>query len=341
MTKITYETHVQTGTLLNANECPRNLGETVQREIAELIPQIAFNRYPDNSQKELLEAYAGVMQVSPGSVLAGNGSDQILGYLITSFLSEGKKLYTLDPDFSMYDYYAGNRGASVVKYPIDIDGEFRTEDFIAYGKKAGADLVMFSNPNNPSGICLDTEQLCAVIEAFADIPVVIDEAYVEFADQESAIALLGRYRNLYVTRTLSKAFGLAGLRVGFLVTDEANMEPLRKGYVPYALNTFSMKAACVVLSHAQEILAYAGQIKAERKKLYERVCTLTCVQMRPSQANFLYGTSPHKAQLLSKMAEKGIVIRNYAGKDAFRITIGTPAENETVWNVLKALEEEV
>ncbi|MBR3358007.1 MAG: histidinol-phosphate transaminase [Solobacterium sp.] len=337
--KFKYETHVQTGTLLNANERSLPLEETLREEIAAALKEVAFNRYPDSSQTELRSAYAEVIGVDPGQLIAGNGSDQILGYLIGTFLGPGKKLMTLDPDFSMYDYYASSYGASVIKYPIDLTQDFSVRAFIAWMKEQNGDMILFSNPNNPSGICLDPDAVREILNAFTEIPVVIDEAYIEFADTESSAGMVNEYPNLYVTRTLSKAFGLAGIRTGFLVTSVNNAEPLREGYVPYALNTLSMKTASIVLSHAEELLQYAENVKKERRKLYEKAAALKCLKFYPSQANFLYGESAHKQRLLEEFAKAGIVIRDYRGKDAFRITIGTEEENRAVWEVLQTVEE--
>jgi histidinol-phosphate aminotransferase len=337
--KYKYKTHVQTGTLLNANERSLPLSETLREEIAACLKDAAFNRYPDSSQTELRSAYAEVIGVNADQLIAGNGSDQILGYLIGTFLGPGKTLMTLDPDFSMYDYYASSYGASVIKYPIDLTQDFTVGEFAAWAKEQGGDMILFSNPNNPSGICLDHDEIREILNAFPQIPVVIDEAYIEFADVKSCADIVNDYPNLYVTRTLSKAFGLAGIRTGFLVTSEANAAPLREGYVPYALNTLSMKTASVVLQHADELLEYAEAVKTERRKLYEKAAALKCLKLFPSQANFLYGESEHKQQLLDKFAKAGIVIRDYRGKNAFRITIGTEEENEAVWKVLQTVEE--
>ena len=205
----TYETMKQEGILLNANENPRPLPEAVMAEILEAIRDLPLNRYPDTDETELLQAYGKWTGLVEEMLLAGNGSDQMLGYLIGTFLGRDKILYTFDPDFSMYDYYAGSYEAKVRKFDINEDGSLDIDAFIEEGRKNNADLVIFSNPNNPSGHCLSLSECEKITAAFAPLPVVIDEAYIEFADEESAVQLLDRYDNLYVTRTLSKAFGLA------------------------------------------------------------------------------------------------------------------------------------
>lgn len=338
MKKPVYETHVQKGLLLNANENSQNLPASVLNEIKESVDSILFNRYPDAAETELLEAYAQAMGLDASMLLAGNGSDQMLGYIIGYYLEEGKTLYTFDPDFSMYEYYAGNYGACVKKFEISEEKPFDTDGFIQHGKELSADMVMFSNPNNPSGICLPIETIERIVQAFSNIPVIIDEAYFEFAEETSSIGLIEKYDNLYVTRTLSKAFGLAGLRVGFLIGNAKNMAELKKSFVPYALNSFSMKAACIVLRHKAYMEQYVETVRQERKRMIDAVSSFEKIQLFNSQTNFLYGKTNNKEKLLDLFAKQEIVIRNYAGSDAFRITIGTKEENDRVIEVLRQFE---
>ncbi len=335
-----YETAVQEGILLNANERSQPLPESFLKEAADALLDLSLNRYPDNDQTELLRAYAGVAGTDEEMLLAGNGSDQILGYLIGTFLSRGKVLYTFDPDFSMYDYYAGTYEASVRKFDINEDGSLDISEFIAAGRKEKAAMVLFSNPNNPSGHCLSIGEIESIVSSFADIPVVIDEAYIEFADEESAVSLLDRYSNLYVTRTLSKAYGLAGLRVGFLISSKENMKKLKAAYVPYTLNAFSMKAAAIALRHQDETESFIAGIRRERKKMLEALAAGRRARFIDSQTNFIYGMSSDKERLMELFEKEGIVIRDYRGSENFRITIGTADENRQVLEVLKAFEEE-
>lgn len=332
-----YTTHVQSGILLNANEGSNNLDTKIIEEIKEAMNDIAFNRYPDNDQTELLEAYGKVIGVKNENLLAGNGSDQMLGLLIGTFLSKGKKLYTFDPDFSMYDYYASCYEADVKKYPLNDDGTLDVDGFIENGKDVS--LVMFSRPNNPSGYCLNQEEIKKVLNGFQDIPVVVDEAYIEFAKEDSAIQLLNEYNNLYVTRTLSKAYGVAGIRVGFLISNEENMKVMKSGSVAYALNSVTMKIGTIILKYADAFQKQAKIISQKRDAMYEKVKNLNKITFYPSQGNFLHGKTDNKEKLLKMFEEKNIVIRNYKD-DTFRITIGNDDENQAVLEVLKKYEEE-
>jgi histidinol-phosphate aminotransferase len=339
----TIETYVPArtdGILLNANENSNPLSTVVKEKIAEAVSSLALNRYPDSDQKELLAAYAGLTGVSPDQLLAGNGSDQMLGYMIGTFLGKGKTLCTLSPDFSMYDYYASSYEADVVKFRMAEDGTFNTEDFIAFAKENKAGMILFSNPNNPTGHCLPPEEIEKIASACNDIPVVVDEAYIDFADTQSSLGLINEYPNLYLTRTLSKAYGLAALRTGFLISSEENMKPLKQSFVPYALNSVSMKIASTVLQYAEEYRAQIEKIKSERQRMYEIIKDIPGLKIFSSEANFLYGRSDEKEKLLSVLNEKNITIRDYSNTPYFRITIGTEEENELVLSALKQFGEE-
>lgn len=326
------------GITLNANELYCNLSASLRKEIMETVGEIDFNRYPDETSSELIEAYAGVMDLSSDQILAGNGSDEMLGLMIGYFLGHGKKMMTLQPDFSMYDYYASMHEVSMVKFATAEDGSFNVEEFIEQGREQNVDMIMFSNPNNPTGFALDKLDLCKIVEAFPKIPVLIDEAYGEFAE-ETMLDQLETYPNLYVTRTLSKAFGLAGARIGFLMSCAANIQELKPYLVPYNLSTLAQKTGCVILSHAQEFQELITEIKKERRRVFERVKKLRVITFYPSSANYLYGRSTHKQRLLDLLEEAGILIRIY-GDDTLRITIGSMEENDQVLAVLEAFDKE-
>jgi histidinol-phosphate aminotransferase len=335
-----YTAQEQSGILLNANESTLNLSEEIKKEISEAVLSIDYNRYPDNSQKEILDAYAKVMDLQPEQLLAGNGSDEMLGLLIGTFLGKGKSLYTFDPDFSMYNYYASAYEAAVETYDLPFDGTLDLDGFIKHGKEKNVSLVMFSNPNNPTGTCLNIDDVKKLVEAFAPVPVVVDEAYFEFSKEVSALSLLDQYDNLYVTRTLSKAYCIAGVRLGFLVSCLKNMNVIRPMAVPYSLNRVSMEIGVIVLRHAAEIQKQIALTKKRRDEMYQQVKDFKNLYFYPSQANFLHGSCEHKDVLLDLFEKENIVIRNYQGKNTFRITIGSEEENQKVLQVLKQYEEE-
>lgn len=322
--------------MLNANELYQNVNEFILQEIMKELSTIAYNRYPDERSIELIEAYARVYQLPTEQILAGNGSDEMLGLLIGCFLGKGKTLYTLLPDFSMYNYYAGMYDSHLYAYPCERSGTFDIEAFIEKGREQNVDMVLFSNPNNPTGHFLTNHEIIEIVEAFPTIPVIIDEAYGEFAS-ESMMTCLNEYDNLYVTRTLSKAYGLAGARLGFLMSNEHNIMRLSKYMVPYNISSITQKIGTVVLRHADTYLPLIHEIKTARDSLYKLVSCMERITFYPSQANYLFGRCEGKQELLDQFCEEGIVIRNYKD-DSFRITIGSKEENKRVYAVLQKFE---
>lgn len=356
----TYQAHKQTGLLLNANEASENLSEELVSELQAMLPDILFNRYPEDACTELKKQYGKQMGLPENMIICGNGSDQMLQLLITSFLSEGKTLFTLSPDFSMYDFYVSAIGGNVKRYPLLSpqislnETVFDVDDFIHKARESGADLVMFSNPNNPTGLMISPEEVSRIAKALAPVPVVLDEAYMEFGE-DSALDLLNtpEHENLYITRTLSKAFSLAGLRVGFLISSPENIAALDPKRPVYNLNSFSSAAACRVLAHADEFAEKTRKVIGERKRLIDRISQMNHLTCTDSKGNFIPVSICHDSfeirkdlveQLVNAFDEQGITIRNYPGRDYLRITVGLEDENNRTIQILedfnRMLEEE-
>ncbi len=331
-----YKVHQQSGILLNANEASYSLDADILEEIRNNLGTISLNRYPDTTCKKLHESYASLMGVDASWVLSGNGSDQMIGFLVQKFLGKGKKLYTLAPDFSMYDYYAQAYGSKVLKFQTFEDGSFSIDSFIDFGKENEVNMILFSNPNNPTGYVVSKEEMIQIASSFCDIPVVFDEAYMEFAD-ESAIDLLAAYPNVFVLRTLSKAYGLAGIRCGFMISQQ--VPSIQSSFVPYALNSITQMIGCTVLKYANRYKSRIEEIKQERDRMCKILSSYKKLVVYPSHANFIYGKSQDKKRMMELLAEEDIVIRNY-DNECFRITVSNQEENELVLQVLKRFEEE-
>lgn len=327
----TYDVKQTAGILLNANESPYPLPASLREAIKAGIDAIAFHRYPDDSAASLRRAYGSYLHADADQILFGNGSDEMIGFLIGNVIQPGKRVYTLCPDFSMYDYYTAVHGGVIISYPCDGDQEFSLSDFIAYGKQHEVDMILFSNPNNPTGRWLTNEDIHQILEAFPAIPVIVDEAYGEFAPS-SVVCDLDRYDNLIVLRTLSKAFGIAAVRCGCMITNAKAMKQLRPHKVPYNVNSLTQMIAELILSHCEHMEQNVREIIAQRELLYESLRKLSTQDFKifPSQANFLYGKTTRKQELLEALHKRDIHIRDYTDSDAFRITIGTPDENNRI-----------
>ena len=340
MGSYSYQSHAQKGILLNANESPYKPAPAILKEIQENITTLDLNRYPDNTYWKLREEYSKLHGLRPEQVLVGNGSDQMLGLFIGNLLGEKKIALSFSKDFSMYDYYISLYGGELVKYPIDPEVPFDLQDWIQTIETIDPDLILFSNPNNPTGLFLEKESIQKILEAFPERKILVDEAYVEFAP-ESALSLIDRYPNLYVTRTLSKAFGLAGIRLGFLLSDPKNIEWLQQRTVPYSVNRLSEFVALSALKHVDQIEPIWKEIIDRRDCFLEFGKRLQKTTLYPSQANFILFRSKQLQAILRKMNERGIQIRVFPNEDYARITIGSEQEMELAKEVFLEVEREI
>lgn len=334
----TYQVIQEEGIRLNANESPFPISDTCLQEVIEAVKTIEFHRYPDDSHQQLKEAYAKYLGLHSEQLIMGNGSDEMIGLIIATQINENDCVYTMEPDFSMYDYYTSLHGGHMVKYEYPLNSEFNVNDFIENGKKANAKLVIFSNPNNPSGQCISETDIKTIIEAFHDCYVVIDEAYGEFNDF-SMLPYLNEYENLIVLRTMSKAFGMAAIRCGCMAACSTTISKLLPYKVPYNINTMTQMCAVILLKHAQQMKQNIELIKKERDAMLQELkeADLSDIIIYPSKANYLYGSSVHKQKLLDAFKQHNIIIRNFTDTDTFRISIGTPQENRLVLDIIKSV----
>lgn len=326
------------GIRVNANESYKNISTDELKDILKEVNKFKFNRYPDSDSCDLRDAYSDVIGVDKDNIIAGNGSDEMISLIISSQISRRKTLLTISPDFSMYDFYTSLNDGVVKKYNTEEDGTFSINKFIAFGKKVSPKVIIFSNPNNPTGHVIDSKEIEYVLEAFKESIVVVDEAYYEFYGQ-SMIPYIEKYKNLIVTRTLSKAWGLAALRIGFLIANKELIKELNKNKVPYNLNALSQFIGCSILNHPEKILKNVEEIVYERERLYRNLKQIenesgSRIKFYESKANFIFGRCDMKEKVKSFLYEKGILIR-YFDDDSFRITVGSSLENDLILNTIK------
>ncbi|WP_027717811.1 histidinol-phosphate transaminase [Desulfovirgula thermocuniculi] len=314
---------------LDANESPFGLPAAVREEICRELTVRSFNRYPDPLARELVADLSRHTGVPAEGILAGNGSDELILTLLLAFGTGGKAVIT-PPTFPMYEVHARIAGAKPVAVPrqgesfaLDVDG------VIAAAGQPETRLVFICSPNNPTGNATSLAELEAVLKSCRAL-VVVDEAYQEFGG-ETALPLLGRYPNLVVLRTFSKAFGLAGLRVGYLLARPEVVRQLKRVKQPYNLNAFSQLAARAALKHWEEYRRLIAAIKEEREELYRELCLLPGVKAHPSEANFILFRTPLPAEEVHRhLLANGILIRRLGGpglEGYLRVTVGKRDEN--------------
>ena len=324
---------------LNTNENSYPVPAVVVEAMTKAVAAAAsgLNRYPDREFTALREALAAYLSrsgtvVSADQVWAGNGSNEVLLHLLQAFGGPGRTALGFTPAYSMHPIITTTTGTTWVDGlrgvagggAFDLDVASAVEQVRAHRP----DVVFLCSPNNPTGTALDLDTVVAVHDAAPNALIVVDEAYAEFArpGTPSALTLLEGRPRLVVTRTMSKAFALAGGRLGYLAADPALVDALRLVRMPYHLATQTQAVALAALEHADLMLETVGAIKAERDRL---VAELTAMGLDPvpSDANFvLFGGLEDSHTTWSALLERGVLVRDVGIAHYLRVTAGTPQE---------------
>jgi histidinol-phosphate aminotransferase len=332
---------------LDANEAPPLFGPEVGARLAEEFARVQLERYPDATSGELRAAIAAQLGVEPAEVLVGVGSDEVITFLLTALARSRRahdppSILTTTPTFVMYRLSARLRGQRVIEVPLDSDWDL-AEDSMLRGIEMGEPhLVFIASPNNPTGNLVTASRLERVIERAQQSLVVVDEAYVNYADRDQ-LELFRRYENVVILRTLSK-IGFAALRVGWLVGNKRLVAELDKVRPPYNMNGVSQALATVVMRDLwHDVRHLVDRVKGERARLAAELGTLAAVSVTPSDANFVWVKTDRPAQeVFDALRERGVLVRSFhsvGGRLArqLRITVGTAEENDELTRCLRDL----
>jgi histidinol dehydrogenase len=314
---------------LDANENSYEFPPEVRAKITAELETLNLNCYPDAMAQKLRESIAGYTGTGLENIMVGNGSDELILNIILTFAA-GERFVVTTPTFVMYQIHGRVAAAEVVEVPRLDDFSIDVSSIKRVACGTGIKLVFICTPNNPTGNAVPREEIEEVLRGTNAI-VVVDEAYGEFGG-ESCVPLLSRYPNLIVLRTFSKAFGMAGLRVGYLLSGRSVIKELLKVKQPFNLNTFSQVAARLVLENQAPFKERIEQILKERDRLFKELSSLRGVEVFPSQANFiLFRTSLPAEEVYFGLLERGVLIRNISSpalSRCLRVTVGTPEEND-------------
>ncbi|HEM6083631.1 TPA: histidinol-phosphate aminotransferase family protein [Streptococcus suis] len=315
---------------------PQNTLESLE------VGQLSF--YGDNAYSELIEKYATYLGVNPRQVTVGVGSDHLIHMIVSTFMEKDDIFLTVNPDFFMYETYNQMHGSRFEA--IDLEEKDGTlvlpvENLLARAQETNAKILMLSNPNNPSSVAYFMEDLERLAQSFQGL-LVIDEAYIEFANVESFISRLQQFDNVLVLRTLSKAFGLAGLRVGFAVGSEELIYELDKVIPPFSLSNLTAKMAAVALNYSDKVLETVGVIQNLREEMILFLQRLDNCQVLPSQASFVTFKVPWAEEFYQQALAQDWNFKYYpTGKLAgyIRLSIGRPEEMAKVKEMILSLIE--
>ncbi|HSR49685.1 MAG TPA: histidinol-phosphate transaminase [Acidobacteriota bacterium] len=311
---------IQSGVLLDANENPFPV----------LKDGIELNRYPDPNQARLRQALADYTGLEPSNILAGAGSDEVLDWIFKVFLQPGQDLAAiLEPTYGMYQVQADIMGVGTVALPLHGDDfSFSSPQFLK-DVPEDAKVAFLCSPNNPTGNLLEADEILKLCRDWGKI-VVLDEAYVEFAEKPSMASWVSQHPNLVILRTLSKAFGRAAIRLGYALASPPVIEYFRKVKAPYNLNALAQRQGVLALEDGPQRLA---EILSERRRLRQALHEIPAVKrIFPSQCNFLLFRVAGASRLCLKLLERGVVVRDRSSMlglaDTIRVSIGRPQEND-------------
>ncbi len=299
------------------------------------------NRYPDPQQTKVKERISELKGITANQILLGNGSDEVLDLIFRAFCEPHQdNVITLPPTYGMYSVLANLNAIEIKEVLLNFDFEPDVERILEV-KNDNSKLVFICSPNNPTANNFQAEKIEKLIKSFNGI-VVIDEAYIDFSKQESWLSRLSEFPNLIITQTLSKAYGLAGIRLGICFASEEIITVLNKIKPPYNVNQLTQDKALERLNSIKEVEKEVSQILKERQRLIIALEAITIVEkVYPSDANFLLVRVDDANKRYQQLIEKGIVVRNRTNqplcKNCLRFTIGTSVENEKLIKSLKVL----
>lgn len=311
---------------LDANENPNENG---------------INRYPDTQQKSVKRILSEIKKIPKDQILLGNGSDEVLDLLFRAFCEPNKdNVITLPPTYGMYGVLA-NLNA------IENKEVLLNEDFnpnvtqILFEVNENTKIIFLCSPNNPTGNSFSNESIVTLLKNFNGL-VVLDEAYIDFSSKESWLSEISKYPNLVISQTLSKAYGMAGIRLGILYASTEIISILNKIKPPYNVNVLTQNKAIEKLDNIEEINKQVAEIQDERSLLLENLVQIKWIEkIFPSDANFILIQVDDANKRYQQLLEKGFVIRNRTSqslcKNCLRISIGTATENLKLINTLKQL----
>ncbi len=331
----TYEAEVK----LNQNENPYDFPDDLKEETFRRFRNRSWSRYPDFVPDALRLRVAEFAGWQKDGILIGNGSNELLQSALTVLIKSRTRVAIPAPTFTVYRLIARVLGARIVDIPLNPDLTYHVDDLIAKSKESGAGVLIINSPNNPTGSVLRNDGLKRILEQFSG-HVLLDEAYYEFWGR-TAMELLKDFPRLIITRTFSKAMGMAGLRVGYLMAHPDLAAQISKSKLPYNVNQFSLTAAEVALENAGRFRPAIEAVLRERDRLGKELSQVPGLKVYPSEANFFTVEVPVSPRLVFEdLYSQGILIRDVSSypmlSKCLRISVGTPDENNRLLSALHA-----
>jgi histidinol-phosphate aminotransferase len=320
---------------LNTNECPYPLPETFRDELADAIRRETLNRYPDTDALELRTHLAALAGHDVDGVWAANGSNEIIHQLSMAYGGPGRRALLFPPTYALHQRIwtldHGQIASHVVHAPFALS-DVEVDEAV----ELKPDVAFVCSPNNPTGNAHPRERVERLANE-TDALVIVDEAYVEFGG-DSAVPLTASHSNVVVVRTFSKAFALAGARVGYCLADPDVVENLRRVRLPYHLSALTQAAGLTALAHIDDATAILDDIRKQRDRMFERMSAIAGVEPFRSDANFiLFETQKPAADVWQALLDRGVLVRDlsHVVPRCLRVSAGTEEETTAFLDVLE------
>jgi histidinol-phosphate aminotransferase len=324
---------------LNQNENPWDAPARIKEEVLRRFAARKWSRYPDFIPASLHERLAEFAGWKSDGIIAGNGSNELIQATLMVTIAPGKTVLISEPTFALYKQVATVLGGAVESVPLTTSLKYDSKALLKIVEARQPDVTIICSPNNPTGCVIDDADLRALLELSRGL-VVVDEAYHEFAGH-SVVPLLHEHANLIVLRTFSKAMAFAALRIGYLLASPDLVREIRKAVLPYNLNAFSQIAAEVAVeNYESELRPLVKMVITERERLFEGLSQIDSLTPVASQGNFMVVRSTiEPAQIFADLLQHDVLIRDVSSypmlRDYFRVSVGTPEENERLVSALQ------
>ncbi|HSH19344.1 MAG TPA: histidinol-phosphate transaminase [Draconibacterium sp.] len=298
-----------------------------------------YNRYPDPLQKKLKQKISALKNIPANQIFLGNGSDEPIDLLIRAFCEPGTdNIVTIHPTYGMYQVAADTNDIEVIKVSLTADFELNPETVLQSVTK-NTKLIFLCSPNNPSGNSLNKDAMLEIVQKFDGL-VIIDEAYIDFAPGKSSLADIEKYPNLVILQTFSKAWGMAGIRLGMAFASNEIIQVLNKIKYPYNLNILTQQKALELLDNKEQVDIWVQKLIEEREKMVKYLSKFHFVtKIYPSDANFLLVSMSDARGIYNYLVDSGIIVRDrskiHLCDNSLRITIGTMEEDNVLLQALK------
>jgi len=331
----------RTSVKLNQNENPWDAPAGVKEETLRRLSARKWSRYPDFGPARLHERLAEFASWKADGIIAGNGSNELIQAFLMVTVGPGARVLICEPTFTLYRQITTVLGGQILSVPLTSELNYDVHALQKTVSDLQPDVTIICSPNNPTGCVLSDHDLRVLLKS-ANGPVVVDEAYHEFAEH-SVVPLLREHENLVVLRTFSKALAMAALRLGYLLAAPGLVREIRKAVLPYNLNVFSETAAEVAVEmYEQELRPLVRTIVTERDRLYEELRGIRGLQPVRSLANFMLVRSPvDPKQIFAELIKRDILVRDVSGypmlSEYFRFSVGTPEENGLLLESLREI----